>query len=488
MRTPSVLLSSHPGEKVPSLQNTAASKNKQVAYCLRIVKDMLRLKDAFGFSKPIDQLWSVDQLPGYFDIVTNPMDLDTVRRRLEAAFYLSPLGKQEVEELMFDENSFTTDMRQIFNNARTYNRAGDIFYEAATRLLDKFQTKMKQMPSQQQLVEQAAKKNTKKRKKTFSAPHPDSRKPADSSKKKKAGAAAVAAAWNSNGQPKSAAKKKKSQSSKPKTSATVARKPKPAKPAAVEKRPTNNNMTVQDMEVRLRALKKQRMLNDAESPPAATPAAGAPSYKAQARALYKVKMTYEEKLELSQNVSRLPPDKLTKIIAMAKSATGPMEVNNNEEIELDIDSMNNETLREMEAYVNQALYGKKKARPDDGPNSDIYNMSKTDVVSEIEKLSAVLRKRTKGKSKELQDAQPNKTTNKKERSFYDSDSSSESGDSDASSSGDDSSSDESDSSGDESGRDDMRRRREQNLAHQQAMQAAGTPLPSPPYKGSPAAA
>lgn len=479
VRTPSVLLSSHPGENLPSLQRSAASKNKQVAYCLRMVKDMLRLKDGFGFSKPIDQLWSVDQLPGYFELITHPMDLDTVRQKLESGRYLSTPGKEEVEEVVFDAKAFSVDMCLIFNNAQTYNRAGDIFYEAATRLMEKFKTKMKQMPTPEQLAAQVLKKN-KKRKKGQSA-IADTGRRNDSAKRRKANAAAGDGDGKVGQRPAGTKKKAavavggKSRS----TAATSNRKKKGTKPEAIERRDTES-LSVPDMEIRLQALKRQRAVTEATSP-ASSPAAGGTSYMAQAQALYHVAMSYEEKVQLSENVSRLPPDKLSKIVALAtKNKNSSMEVNNNEEIELDIDSMKNQTLREMEAYVNQALYRKKKGLPGNGPNADVFQMSNAQVVAEITKLNALLKKRTKGKSN-ADNEEDSKC--KKERSFYDSESSSDSDESGSDSSGEDSSSEDSDSSG-ESDAELMRRRRERNLAHQQAMQAAGTPLPSPSFQNS----
>lgn len=478
VRTPSILLSSHPGEKVQALHRSAASKNKQVAYCLRIVKDMLRLKDGFGFSKPIDQLWSVDQLPGYFEMVTNPMDLDTVRQRLESGYYLSTPGKDEVEEVLFGVEAFSVDMRLIFKNAQTYNRAGDVFFEAATRLREKFEARIAQMPSLEQFAVQAAKKN-KKRKKMHGASVGEKEKKGESAKARKGGSAGHT---HSHGQKAGGSKKKainrSGGKSKASGNATTGKK-KSGKAEGVSQEA--GSMSVQDMEARLSALKRHQALTEAGSP-ASSPAAGGASYMAQAQALYHIPMTYAEKVQLSENVSQLPAEKLSKIIALAtKNQASSMEVNNNEEIELDIDSMDNKTLREMEAYVNQTLFRRKKNLPGNMPNGDVFKMSKGEVAAEIEKLSLRLKQFYKGNGKSSGGGDGH---GKKNRSFYDSDSSSDSDDSDGSDSSDESSSDDSDSSGDESEVESMKRRRERNLAHQQAMQAAGTPLPSPPYKGS----
>lgn len=494
VRTPSVLLSSQPGEKIPSSSQTV-SKNRQVGYCLRLVKDMTRLKDGYAFSRPIDQLWAVDQLPGYFDIVKHPMDLGTIRHRLENSFYMKSPGKDEVEEVTFDVDSFRSDMRLIFANAHSYNRSGDVFYDAATRLLEKFESKMAQMPSSEELEQQAAKKNKKRKKGVNATGETPAKRSSDATKKRKVVSKGGGGSdGEENGQqPKRVVSKKKPPApsggkSRQASNSTPKKKKASVQPEVVEPKDASR-MSIPDMEVRLRALKRQRTLLQNGSP-ASPPAGGGASYMAQAQALYHVEMTFQEKVLLSNNVGKLPPDKLQKIVALATKTKGSsMEVNFNDEIELDIDSMNNETLREMEAYVNQILSKKKRGSVVASPNADILQMTASQISTEIEKVMVTLRKRSKGKSKELGGEEgKGGPKDKKQKSFYDTDSSSDSDDeSDGSGSGssDDSSSGSSDDeSDDESDQETMRQRRERNLAHQKAMQASGTPLPSPPYQDS----
>lgn len=480
VRTPSVLLKSHPGEKVPPLKPNAASKNRQVAYCLKLVKDMLRMKDGFAFSKPIDQLWSVDQLPGYFEMISTPMDLDTVRQRLESGHYMASTGKEEVEEVKFDVAKFSVDMRLIFNNARTYNRPGDLFYEAATRLLEKFDSKVANLPSVEQLAAQAAKKN-KKRKKSQPTYASESAKKADSGKRRKGNDG------ESSSQPKSRppAKKKTPAAAgrskpKPPSASTGARKKTAGKSAPVVIKNVET-MNAEELEARLRALERQRAVTEPGSP-AANYAIGQTPFAAEAQALYNVQMTREEMVELSENVFKLPAEKINKVIALASKSSGSsMEVTPDEEIVLDFESMPNKTLRDIQALMRQTLSKSKKGQVDIGPNSDVPQMDYSRVIEEIEKIKIL----QKGRSEERSDSGRDTDKMKKKRSFYeDSDSSSDSDESDGSESDDEgSSSGESESSGDESGSDFIRKSRERNLAHQQAMQAAGTPLPSPAYQG-----
>lgn len=480
VRTPSVLLKSHPGEKVPPLKPNAASKNRQVAYCLKLVKDMLRMKDGFAFSKPIDQLWSVDQLPGYFEMISTPMDLDTVRQSLESGHYMTSPGKNEVEEVTFDVNKFSIDMRLIFNNAHTYNRPGDLFYEAASRLLEKFNAKIAKLPSTEQVASQVAKKN-KKRKKSQPPYAGEGGKKAESTKRRKANDG------EGSSQPKSRPPAKK------KTPAGVSKsKPKPPAASGGARKKTAGksapavvknieSMGAEELEARLRALERQRAVTEPGSP-AANYSAGQSQFAAEAQALYNVQMTREEMIELSENVFKLPAEKINKVITLAsKSSDSSMEVTPDEEIVLDFESMPNKTLRDIQALMRQTLSKSKKGLVDIGPNSDVVQMDYTRVIEEIDKIKAL----QKDRSEEKLDSGKAMDKMKKKRSFYeDSDSSSDSEESDGSESDDEgSSSGESESSEDNSGSDFMRKSRERNLAHQQAMQAAGTPLPSPPYQG-----
>lgn len=482
----------------PNLSTANLVKNQQLTYCLRLVKDMLRLKDAFGFSKPIDRLWSRDQLPGYFEMISNPMDLGTIKHRLEAGSYLIPTPGGGSDDATFDADAFSADMRLVFSNARTYNRQGDIFYEAATRLSDKFDTRFAQMPTKFEAnTANQSKSKSKKRKKSGGAPLAagERKKNGDNSRRKKVATVAkkrgAAAAATPNTAPavldddsvnedvamagtakKSTPKSRKSTKTKAASGAVDGGgKAKKALPKLARK--SLEEMTTDELYIRIRRIEVRQ---------SAPTAAASNLYAMQAKALYDVEMTYDEKVQLSNNVSDLHADKLAKLFALASKNTA-VEVNNNEEVELYIDGLPNKTLRDMEALVLQALTSSRKgANHTPPPNGDIIRMSATELDDELLRLRAVYNKRTKVNGRKV--SEEGGTAKK---SLYESDSSSDSDDSSASSSSSDddddsSSSDDSDSSADQVSPETMRKRRERNLAHQQAMQAAGTPLQSPGYR------
>ncbi|XP_078174233.1 uncharacterized protein LOC144567915 isoform X2 [Carex rostrata] len=62
---------------------------------------------------------------GYYNVVINPMDLGTVKCRLEKGRYSNPI-------------EFSEDVRLTFHNAKKYNNRGDAAYNMAEELLEIF--------------------------------------------------------------------------------------------------------------------------------------------------------------------------------------------------------------------------------------------------------------------------------------------------------------------------------------------------------------
>ncbi len=460
-------------------------------YCLRLVKELLRLKDAFAFARPIDRLWSRDQLPGYFEMIKKPMDLGTVKARLETGWYLEPAKDLEdgsYTAAHFKKDDFAADMRLIFNNARTYNRKGDTFYESATRMLEKFEAKFEAMSSKLAESGSKSKSKSKKRKKssfgvTERRRSSESRSKKQATTKSKAAASAAVSSSASASVGGGASVHTESLVSSATPPSAPARKSVPKKkapkPKAVENpnkervgRPKIEDMSTLELTTRIKLL-EVRLRNPKSN--------GSALYNALARALYDVDVTYDEKVYLGAKIGELPGDKLSKLVTLAsKDQNQSVEVNVNDEVELDFDGLGTRTLRDMQAIVNQVLNAT-KGFVNTMPNGDIARIPRAELQGEMDLLRAALvKKAANGKKTSKEDRDMPSADGKGNKGLYESDSDSES-DSDGSSS-DDSSDDDSsddDSSAEDESPESMRKRRERNLAHQQAMQAAGTPLQSP---------
>ncbi|CAA0842012.1 DNA-binding bromodomain-containing protein [Striga hermonthica] len=87
---------------------------------LIFILDRLQKKDTYGvFSEPVDP----NELPDYFDIIEQPMDFGTVRKKLDSGAY------KNLEEL-------ETDVLLICSNAMQYNSADTVYYRQARTIQD----------------------------------------------------------------------------------------------------------------------------------------------------------------------------------------------------------------------------------------------------------------------------------------------------------------------------------------------------------------
>ncbi|KAK8693942.1 hypothetical protein V6N13_071508 [Hibiscus sabdariffa] len=96
------------------------------AYIFIIALSMHDHVDAWPFKEPVD----ARDVPDYYDIIKDPMDLKTMSKRVESEQYYVTL------------EMFVADVKRMFANARTYNSPDTIYYKCATRLETHFQSKV----------------------------------------------------------------------------------------------------------------------------------------------------------------------------------------------------------------------------------------------------------------------------------------------------------------------------------------------------------
>ncbi|XP_074655384.1 bromodomain-containing protein 2-like isoform X2 [Tubulanus polymorphus] len=159
-------------------------------------------------------------------------------------------------------------------------------------------------------------------------------------------------------------------------------------------------------------------------------------------------MTYDEKRQLSLDINKLPGDKLGRVVHIIQSREPSLRDSNPDEIEIDFETLKPSTLRELEAYVMSCLKKKKFYSKRNTPGKSKQELQK-EKKQELEKRLQDVTGQLGGSTKK-------QTSTKKESSHVDvvgghsrlSASSSSSSDSDSSS--DSSSSDTSDTSDSES--------------------------------------
>lgn len=113
-------------QSVPSWRSSPA----YMAY-RTLLDEMLMWPHAEDFARPVFEIWSSDDLPGYSSVVTRPMDIGTVRRSMEQGMYVTPAGT-------FHASACAADVSLTFANAMAYNAEGTTFHAEAKALATRF--------------------------------------------------------------------------------------------------------------------------------------------------------------------------------------------------------------------------------------------------------------------------------------------------------------------------------------------------------------
>lgn len=106
--------------------DSATNQKHLTAFMRSLLKSMNDHVDAWPFKDPVD----ARDVPDYYDIIKDPMDLKTMSKRVES------------EQYYVTFEMFVADVKRMFANARTYNSPETIYYKCATRLEAHFQGKV----------------------------------------------------------------------------------------------------------------------------------------------------------------------------------------------------------------------------------------------------------------------------------------------------------------------------------------------------------
>ncbi|KAL8461137.1 hypothetical protein ACS0TY_032564 [Phlomoides rotata] len=245
--------------------------NQVLKNCSALLEKLMKHKHGWVFNKPVDAAGL--GLHDYFEIIKNPMDLGTVKDRLNQNWYKSPL-------------EFAEDVRLVFQNAMTYNPKGQDVYVMAEQMSKIFEDKW--VPIEADYTREL------KLSADFDvgAPTPTSRK----------------------APPKSRA------------------------------RPDMQNTVDMSESMAYSSDPKRKKMNKAQPGTAPVPK------KPKAKDINKREMTYDEKQKLSINLQDLPSEKLENVVQIIKKRN-PSVSQQDDEIEVDIDSVDTETLWELDRFI-----------------------------------------------------------------------------------------------------------------------------------------
>ncbi|KAG6392846.1 hypothetical protein SASPL_147074 [Salvia splendens] len=104
------------------------ANNATLKQCEGLLKKLMSQEFAWVFNIPVDVVKL--NIPDYFNIIKTPMDLGTVKRKLNSGKYSDPI-------------EFVDDVRLTFTNAKTYNPPGSDVHVLAESFSQFFETRWK---------------------------------------------------------------------------------------------------------------------------------------------------------------------------------------------------------------------------------------------------------------------------------------------------------------------------------------------------------
>ncbi|XP_061876215.1 bromodomain-containing protein 2 isoform X3 [Colius striatus] len=415
-----------PRKDLPDSQQHQTSKkgklSEQLKYCNGILKELLSKKHAayaWPFYKPVDA--SALGLHDYHEIIKHPMDLSTIKRKMENRDY-------------HDAQEFAADVRLMFSNCYKYNPPDHDVVAMARKLQDVFEFSYAKMPDEPQDASPPS----------VSAPLPgalskssseesssdedeDEEDEEDDEEDESSSESSSESEESSDSEEERANRLAELQeqlravheqlaalSQGPVSKPKKKREKKKKKKSEKHKGRGAGDEEARARQGQMRKAKKAAgggSKNSKKAAKAPLAPAPAPLYDSEEEEESKP-MTYDEKRQLSLDINKLPGEKLGRVVHIIQSREPSLRDSNPEEIEIDFETLKPSTLRELERYVLSCL--RKKPRK---PYSETLKkpVGKTKEELALEKKRE-LEKRLQDVSGQLNSAKkpPKKATDKPE--------------------------------------------------------------------------
>ncbi|PNJ45187.1 bromodomain-containing protein 3 isoform X1 [Pongo pygmaeus] len=370
--------------EVPQHAGKKGKLSEHLRYCDSILREMLSKKHAayaWPFYKPVDA--EALELHDYHDIIKHPMDLSTVKRKMDGREYP-------------DAQGFAADVRLMFSNCYKYNPPDHEVVAMARKLQDVFEMRFAKMPDEPveapalpapaaPMVSKGAESSRSSEESSSDSGSSDSEEEratrlAELQEQLKAVHEQLAALSQApvNKPKKKKEKKEKEKKKKDKEKEKEKHKVKaeeekkakvapPAKQAQQKKAPAKkaNSTTVAGRQLK-KGGKQASASYDSEEEEEGLP------------------MSYDEKRQLSLDINRLPGEKLGRVVHIIQSREPSLRDSNPDEIEIDFETLKPTTLRELERYVKSCLQ-KKQRKPFSASGKKQAAKSKEELAQEKKK-------------------------------------------------------------------------------------------------------
>ncbi|RUS22448.1 Bromodomain-containing protein [Endogone sp. FLAS-F59071] len=304
--------------ETPSTKRNPKKNDMQLKFCVQALKELKKSKYAhiaWPFMTPVDHVKLA--IPNYPKIIKHPMDISTIERKLNNADYNNA-------------DEFESDIRLMFKNCYTFNEPASDVYVMGKALEKVFDEKWAEKPAppepepgtrevdasdeddsrDQQIAELERHLAMVSQQIASMKSHKDGKRKKDKDSKRVS---------------KSTKPSKGQTSAKtPKTSSKV---PRAARPSEKKKRLAKNKLNTDG--------------DDGDLP----------------------QFTFDQKRELSELINTLNGEQLSAVVQIIQTTVPNLNGGGEEEIELDIDSLDLKTLHKLHQFVRKAAPKKKKPPP-----------------------------------------------------------------------------------------------------------------------------
>uniref|UniRef100_A0A3B3Q750 Bromodomain-containing protein 2 n=1 Tax=Paramormyrops kingsleyae TaxID=1676925 RepID=A0A3B3Q750_9TELE len=360
-----------------SLQHQPSRRGKlsqQLRYCSGVLKELLSKKHAayaWPFYKPVDA--SALGLHDYHDIIKHPMDLSTIKRKMDSREYQ-------------DAQQFAADVRLMFSNCYKYNPPDHDVVSMARKLQDVFEFRFAKMPDEPaddmlmaslggELGLSAAESSSSSSSESEPSSESESSPSSDSEVERAHRLAELQEQLRAVHEQLAALsqapivkpKKKRDKKEKKKKKKSENRRgdgavEKPPKAAKISKSKSSRSASSSTPGKKALVPSPRSSKKSQATPTASNVALGAslpPLYDSEEEEEGRP-MSYDEKRQLSLDINKLPGEKLGRVVHIIQSREPSLRDSNPEEIEIDFETLKPSTLRELERYVMTCL--RKKPR------------------------------------------------------------------------------------------------------------------------------
>ncbi|KAM7410570.1 hypothetical protein PAMA_001821 [Pampus argenteus] len=341
-----------PKKDLPASEGKKVKLSEQLQNCNDILKEMLSKRHyayAWPFYAPVDAV--VLGLHDYHDIIKQPMDLGTIRKKMDQREYANP-------------KEFAADVRLMFSNCYKYNPPSHEVVYMARKLQDVFEARYIKVPQEPDGCSIPRQRVDKGKGERVGSPSTSASSESESSSEPEGSSEEVAMQLaNLEERLKAVSDQLKRLTKEPLV--------KPKKRDKLKKEKRSKERDIARLKYKSLKSKVEKMTNKSSTLCGNRQNIHRVPLKCEDK--NPIPMTFQEKKKLKMDIDKLPGDKLGKLVHIIHARESSLRDSAPEEIEVDFEMLKTSTLRALQTFVaaclkkcNMSVSKKKLVKPPEG--------------------------------------------------------------------------------------------------------------------------